>query len=287
MAIAEFKSQSVGNAAGGEGDGPLLVPSQLFPSQDLTFLARCGGIVPAAGSLANDESVALGALPHLVDSMARALHRRRSRHVLVTGQRGVGKTTLVWEFARRTASGDIPFLQESRILWVDVHDVAPDESRPRFMALLEYLAEFPDLIVCLDGLGALLRIAGGTTNKSLLRTAFRHPQRRIIGVMSQWDFDELLAPDAEFLDVCTRIEVAEPADGTALDIVRQAAQRLEADFDCRISFWRWRPRSRGLTARAGISPSPGLRWRSFRASGILGETYRGNRNSACTARWAD
>ena len=235
MSIAEFKTPSVGPAASGQYDGPLLVPPQLFPSQDLTFLARSGGMVPAVGSLADDDSCTAGALPPLLDSMARALHRRRSRHVLVTGQRGVGKTTLVWELARRAAAGEIPFLKDCRFLWVDTQDVSPDESRPRFMALLELLAEYPDLIVCLDGLGSLLRVEGGTTNKSLLRVAFRHPNRRIIGVMSQWDFDELLASDAEIFDVCTRVQMTEPDETAAHHIVRQAAERLETDFNCQIS----------------------------------------------------
>jgi ATP-dependent Clp protease ATP-binding subunit ClpA len=167
--------------------------------------------------------------------MARGLSRRRCRHLLVTGQRGVGKTTLVCELARRAAAGEIPCLQDSHFLWVDCQDVAPEESRARFAALLTYLAEYPDLIVCLDGLGSLLRAEGGVTNKLLLRTALRQPQRRIIGVLSQWDFDELLASEAEILDVCTRVEVPEPDEAMALDIVRQAARQLEVDYQCRIS----------------------------------------------------
>jgi len=235
VSIANFKSEIVGKAGEGPNESPLLVPPELFPSQDLTFLAKCDGIVPAAGWQSGNTSLAKAALPHLIESMSRALFRRRCRHVIVTGQRGVGKTTLVRELARRAAAGDIPFLNDSRFLWIDAQDVSPDESRPRFMALLEFLAEYPELIVCLDGLGALLRVAGGATNKSLLRAACRVPRQRIIGVMSQWDFDELLASDAEILDVCTRVQVAEPDETTALEIVRQAAHRLEADFNCAIS----------------------------------------------------
>jgi ATP-dependent Clp protease ATP-binding subunit ClpA len=239
MSIAEFKSQVLGAATDvtssvAHDDRPLLIPPALFPSQDLTFLAHCGELILATGLTNGGAPATGGRLPLLIDSMARALYRRRNRHVLVTGKRGVGKTTLVWEFARRAAVGEIPFLKENRFLWIDVQDVSPDESRPRFMALLEFLDEYPDLIVCLDGLGSLLRVAGGATNKALLRAALRHPQRRIIGVMSQWDFDELLASDAEILDVCTRVEVPEPDEATALEIVRQAAQRLETDFNCRI-----------------------------------------------------
>jgi ATP-dependent Clp protease ATP-binding subunit ClpA len=174
-------------------------------------------------------------LPLLLESLARGLSRRRCRHVLVTGSRGVGKTTLVCELARRAAAGEIPCLQDSRFLWVDCQDVSSEESRGRFAALLTCLSDYPDLIVCLDGLGSLLRAEGGVTNKSLLRTALRHPQRRIIGVVTQWDFDELLASEAEILDVCTRVEVPEPDETLTLDIVRQAARQLEADYQCLIS----------------------------------------------------
>ena len=43
----------------------------------------------------------------------------------------------------------------------------------------------------------------------------------------------------------------------------------------------------GLMARQRLSPRPGLCSRSDRASGKLGETFRGNRVSACTARRAE
>ncbi len=222
-----------------EGDDrpacPQMIPPELFPSQDLTSLAQGGKLLPAVTGAADGPNGSVGSCSNLIDAMARALFRRRCRHILVTGQCGVGKTTVVWELARRAAAGEISFLKDERFLWVDAQDVSPEESRPRFAALLELLSDFPDFVVCLDGLGSLLRVAGGTTNKALLRAALRYPKRRIIGVMSQWDFDELLASDAGILEVCTQVQVPEPDELTALEITRRAAARLESEFSCRIS----------------------------------------------------
>jgi flagellar biosynthesis GTPase FlhF len=39
-----------------------------------------------------------------IAAVSRALHRRQARHVPVIGARGVGKTTLVTEVARRAAT---------------------------------------------------------------------------------------------------------------------------------------------------------------------------------------
>jgi Cdc6-like AAA superfamily ATPase len=47
----------------------------------------------------------------LFGDFARALHRLTNRHVLITGERGVGKTTVVKEFARRAVGGEWAFLK--------------------------------------------------------------------------------------------------------------------------------------------------------------------------------
>ncbi|MBS0266553.1 MAG: ATP-dependent Clp protease ATP-binding subunit [Planctomycetes bacterium] len=166
--------------------------------------------------------------------MARGLFRRQARHVLLTGQRGVGKTTAVRELARQVSSGQFDFLQNARFILGECQNVLRHESRPRFAALFEWLAGQQNVVVCLDGLGALLRGEHGATNISLLRAALRLRDVRIIGVLSQWDYDDLLASDAEILDVCTRVEMPEPDEAATLPIVRQVAAQIEADFDCRI-----------------------------------------------------
>jgi len=107
----------------GEAPGGF-VPPDLFPSQDLTDLALRGMIPSMVTPAPRGEPHAEQDLPQLLNDMARGLYRRRSRHLLVTGARGVGKTTLLWELARQAAVGQIPFLKASRFLWVDVQDAS-------------------------------------------------------------------------------------------------------------------------------------------------------------------
>src|SRR5438445_13666681 len=71
---------------------------EIFPSSDITEFARGGSMRPAimcAGAAQGAPQT--GALPRLIRTMARGLARGHSRHLLVTGQRGVGKPTLVPE----------------------------------------------------------------------------------------------------------------------------------------------------------------------------------------------
>jgi hypothetical protein len=54
----------------------------------------------------------------LFEAMTRVLHRRQTRHVLLVGERGVGKTTIVAELARRSAMGKSTFLADRRFVTV-------------------------------------------------------------------------------------------------------------------------------------------------------------------------
>jgi ATP-dependent Clp protease ATP-binding subunit ClpA len=208
--------------------------SGAFSGEDLTTAARREGLSPAILSPAAAPEFLSSVWTQLIDQMARGLFRRKGRHVLIIGQQGVGKTTLVRELARQAAAGVIPFLQGKQFLRIDCQDVAPEESRRCFASLMGAVSEAQDLILCLDDLGVLVRTDGGPSNKSLLRQALRNPQLQIIGILSQWEFDELLAGDAGVLDLCTIVSVPEPGEELSLAILRQAAARLEADFSIAI-----------------------------------------------------
>jgi len=197
---------------------PFRLPGDLLPAEDLTHTARTDGI-PAA--------------PHLdahVDEVVRALHRRSGNHVLITGDSGVGRTTAVRELARRATAGAIPFLRHKRFLWVDGRDVAPADSGRKLAAVIGHVSGRTDLVLCLDGLGPLLRGESGTDHRVVLRAALKAGRVRMVGVVDSIDFEDLLAGDRTLRALTTRVEVREPDRDIALDMVRQAADALAEEF---------------------------------------------------------
>ncbi|MCA9091397.1 MAG: ATP-binding protein, partial [Planctomycetaceae bacterium] len=103
------------------------------------------------------------------DAIARRLSRTRARHVLLTGSRGVGKTTLVWRLAHLVGSNRYPFLEASQFLWADCTNVGPEDSRACLESLFG-IATGTDVprVLCVDGLAALLKRPNGGSNKPLL-----------------------------------------------------------------------------------------------------------------------
>jgi ATP-dependent Clp protease ATP-binding subunit ClpC len=206
------------SAPAGERDTPFRLPTGVLPSEDLTHRARTDPPPPA---LHVDASL---------EPILRALCRRSHNHVLITAAAGVGATTLLRELARRAASGEIRPLARKRMLWVDCAHVIPQESKDKLAAVLAHVAARTDVILCLDGLGPLMRGPAGETCKADLRAALAAGKAQIVAVMSPPDFKDLLSSDPTTRDFFTRVELAEPSGDEAIEIVSQDGAALSAEY---------------------------------------------------------
>ncbi|HVB25179.1 MAG TPA: AAA family ATPase [Ktedonobacteraceae bacterium] len=210
---------------------PLQLPSTLLPSEDLTYLAHIGGISRSI-PINSQKKSKYGNDPY--DLINRALHRHEKNHVLITGLQGVGKTSLVREVACRAAVGSIPFLKQKRFLRVDCQDVSSYESKEILRKIFSFVSVQSDIILCLDGLGQLLRAETKGGNNLLLRKTLKEGHFHLIGILSNRDYDELLSSDFELLELFTRVNIDEPEEEVALAIAKQACIEFEHIYQVRI-----------------------------------------------------
>lgn len=187
-----------------------------------------------------EDLTALGPkIPPMIESertqlelIERALRRSRG-HILLTGSKGVGKTTLVREFARRASLGLLPRCQ---ILRIDCQNIGPEDSRACLESIFTAISQLTDktknpLVLCLDGIGSILRRSGGGTNKPLLRSMIGRSNIRLIGILSSWEYHDLIGGDADMLESFIRIEIEEPKDSAAIQIAEQHLVRLTREFE--------------------------------------------------------
>lgn len=204
-------------------DAPL-IPPQIAPSEDLTRRAREAGD-PGPSPFDGDPGY-----ERLFDAIARILHRRQANHVLLVGERGVGKTTVLAELARRAAFGQIRFLHARRFLRVDCRYSPPEEGRQRLSALLARVLHVPELVVCLDGFATLLRGDRPPGNKAVLLSALAYARCQIVGLLTPREFEELVADDQDLQDFFSRVDVHEPELDVAGKLLRHFARGLEQRY---------------------------------------------------------
>ena len=167
------------------------------------------------------------------EELQKVLYSRSLRHAVITGEEGVGKTTIVRELARRTAACEVPFLNGKTVLRIDVCNVGPEDSRGCLETIFTALST-SDLIVCLDGMAHLLRRQQGGSNKPLMRAMLARSGLSVIGILSRSDYQDLIASDRAMHDLFSRIDVEEPAETECLEIARQRAGLLQSHFGLQI-----------------------------------------------------
>ena len=174
-------------------------------------------------------------------------------HVLLAGERGVGKSTLVAELARRAAAGADPLPGRKRGSSASTAATSPpDESRPRLAAILAHVADRPELVVCLDGFPALLRGERAASNKPvLLAGAGPRPLPASSACSPPASATKSLSDDPDFAEFFARVDVEEPDPDTALRLLRHFALGLSERF--RVRDRRTRPSARRSASRPTTS----------------------------------
>jgi tRNA A37 threonylcarbamoyladenosine biosynthesis protein TsaE len=225
-AAALFRERVTADRGGrSEADpgAPFELPPQILPADDLTRRVRAA---PATGPFPFDGEPAFD---RLFDGLARALHRR-AHHALLVGERGVGKSTVVTEFARRAAAGHFPVLAGRRFLSVDGRHVPPDEARPRLGALLAHVCGRPELVVCLEGVAPLLRGDRAGGNKPAFLAALARARCRFVGLLTPREYEEVAGDDPDFAEFFSRVDVDEPGPEAALKLLVHYARGLQQQY---------------------------------------------------------
>lgn len=171
---------------------------------------------------------------NVFEQLARVLHRGRSSHVLLTAERGVDLESAIFEFAAKATQDWLPFLQERRVILVDARFTAAEESRDRLLAILSQVAEHRELVVCVVGFATLMRGRQGSNREALL-SALGFVQCQLVGFLSNHEYEDLFAGDAEAAEFFTRIDVPEPSPETAQGVLLNYAAALEDRYGLRIS----------------------------------------------------
>jgi ATP-dependent Clp protease ATP-binding subunit ClpA len=221
---------------------PTYLPPEVAASEDLTWRARraeFGGPSPYDGEPQFER---------LFDSLARALHRREHPHALLVGERGVGKSALLAEFARRAAH-DRGFLAAKRVLTVDCRHTPPDEARARLVGVMEHCCPHTDLVACVDGLHGLVLPDRRESNRPVLLSALARARCHLVATLTPREFEDLAPDDPEFAEFFGVLHAPEPDRDTAL--------RLMSHF------------ARGLSARYGVAVEP----EAVRQSVVLTANY--------------
>lgn len=192
---------------------------------NLTEMASAGKIDPIVGR------------DHEIRQIIDILMRRRQNNPILTGEAGVGKTAVVEALALKLASGDVPpSLQNVELILLDIGALkagasVSGEFETRLRAVMEEVESSPTPIVLfIDEIHTLIGAGGavGTGDAAnLLKPALARGKLRTIGATTWAEYKKYFEKDPALTRRFQVINVDEPAEDEAIEMLRALVPSLE------------------------------------------------------------
>ncbi|MCL2801898.1 MAG: ATP-dependent Clp protease ATP-binding subunit ClpA [Treponema sp.] len=192
---------------------------------DLTALAKDNKLEPVIG---REEEL---------DRTVQVLCRRLKNNPIHVGDSGVGKTAITEGLAQRIVKGDVPpILKEFSVFSLDMGSLlAGTKYRGDFEERIKRVIEdilkkektilFIDEIHTLVGAGA---VSGGAMDASnLLKPALTSGKLRCIGSTTHEEYNKFFEKDRALSRRFQKIDINEPSQETAIDILKGVKSRYE------------------------------------------------------------
>lgn len=162
--------------------------------------------------------------------------RPKKKNVIIIGESGVGKTSIVEEVAYRIATGKVPAeLQNKRIIQTSFSDMWASVGKEDWGGYLDLLKR---LINECNSMGAFLfmdeihTMFKHTYSMSYIRPAIARGDLNILGATTERDYHTFVSPDSSSVRRFQILRLTEPNEETTCEMVANAMKHELKDCGC-------------------------------------------------------
>ena len=201
-------------------------------STDLNESAKQGKIDPVIG---RDKEIA---------RVIQILSRRTKNNPVLIGEPGVGKTAIAEGLAQRIVNGNVPeILRNKRIISLSISSMLAGakyrgEFEERLKKAIDEVQQHDDMIIFIDEIHTLVG-AGATEGAmdaaNILKPVLARGEFQVIGATTLDEYKKHIEKDAALERRFQPVQVGEPNEEDALEILRGLRDRYEAFHKAKIT----------------------------------------------------
>lgn len=174
--------------------------------------------------------------------MMEILCRRTKPNVIITGESGVGKTTLVDGFSLDIVNNGVPSqLADSKVFELDLGALIAGasykgETEDRIRNIVKELKQIEKAILFIDEIHVLLDSKGslGAGVANLLKPELARGEITVIGATTNDEYRKLIEPDQAFSRRFEVLHVAEPDTEAAVKMLQRLTPKFEVHHKLKI-----------------------------------------------------
>lgn len=209
---------------GGNAKQPAGTPTLDSLARDLTALAVDQQMDPVVGRAKE------------VKRVIQILSRRTKNNPVLIGEPGVGKTAIAEGLAQKIVAGDVPDdLADKRLMMLDMGSLVAGtkyrgEFEDRLKKVIEEIYNDGHVILFIDELHTLIGAGGaeGAIDASnILKPALARGELQTIGATTLNEYQKYIESDAALERRFATVQVDEPSESEAIDILRGLKSRYE------------------------------------------------------------
>ncbi len=179
---------------------------------------------------------------NVIREITEILGRRNKANVLIIGDAGVGKTSLVNGFTQNVVEAKVPLaLKEAIIFELDYGALIAGASykgeiEDRLKNIISEIQQFEKAILFIDELHMMLDRQGGTAGAAnLLKPELSRGNLTIIGTTSIDNYTKFIETDEAFNRQFELVKVEEPDEQTALRMLKKTIPKYEEHHKLKVS----------------------------------------------------
>ena len=172
-----------------------------------------------------------------IRNVIRILSRKTKNNPVLFGEPGVGKTAIAEGLAEKIAAGDVPEeLLDKRILLLDLSGMVAGtkyrgEFEERIRAVLDEVRRDGNVILFIDEVHTIVGAGsaeGAVDAANILKPALGRGEIRVIGATTLEEYRKFIEKDAALERRFQSVQVGEPDEGKALQILQGLRPKYEA-----------------------------------------------------------
>ena len=179
-----------------------------------------------------------------IQRVIQILSRRTKNNPVLIGEPGVGKTAIAEGLAQRIVNGNVPeILRNKRIISLSISSMLAGakyrgEFEERLKKAIDEVQEHDDMIIFIDEIHTLVG-AGATEGAmdaaNILKPALARGEFQVIGATTLDEYKKHIEKDAALERRFQPVQVGEPNEEDALEILRGLRDRYEAFHKAKIT----------------------------------------------------